>query len=49
MKLKKWVKVTLVVIIMFLMLYLVGKFQRKEISSCVENGYSQYWCELHLN
>lgn len=48
MKLKLWVKVTLVLLITFSILMLLHNQGNKAVEQCIQQGYSKQYCELKV-
>ena len=46
-KLKSWVKWLIVGIVLFVLLAIVEKSDRDFVETCMEHGYSKYYCEAH--
>ena len=47
LRLKKWVKVVLVIIILVLLGVAVNKLNNDYMKGCMSNGYSKDYCEAH--
>lgn len=48
LKLKMWVKVVIVAIILIGILKVCDDFTKKEVRNCIEAGNSQSYCEYEL-
>ena len=48
LKLRTWVKVVIVAIILIGILKVCDDFTKKEVRNCIENGHSQSYCEYEL-
>lgn len=49
LKLRTWVKVVIVVILLVGMFKLFNNFMEDEINKCVEGGHSRSYCEYELS
>lgn len=49
LKLRTWVKVVIVVILLVGMFKLFNNFMESEINKCVEGGHSRSYCEYELS
>lgn len=48
MKLKLWVKVVLALIVTIIAIIMLNNQGNKAVEKCMEQGYSQNYCELKL-
>ena len=48
LKLRTWVKVVILIIILLGVVKLADNYTKKEVRNCIENGYSQSYCEYEL-
>ena len=48
LRMKRWVKITLVILVLIIMGRCASEYNRKQIISCVEGGNTLKFCEYHL-
>lgn len=48
MKLRVWVKVVILVIVLLGVFKLTDNYTKKEVRNCIESGNSQSYCEYEL-
>ena len=49
MKLRLWVKITLIILISVIAIILLNNQNKKAIKHCIEYGYNEEYCKAHVD